>query len=494
MAQEQQTGGFELGISFDKVKVSGGIELGPYAAHYGELFADALEDGVITAEERERLDKAAENLGMNRMQLQQLEQAMVNAYEMHHRVKVIERWEAPPASLQPIQVDSKGDGNSAMLLAQIEKLNRRITELESELREARSNVNVEVDLTGLNPAENTVDESPEQLRARIRRDPVNPKLFARLYRACGESGDKDGQYRAAQALVVLGAADTAQTQLAELHTPKGLIAPQRALSSEEWATALSHPELEVVTSSILGLLAPAALMGRVAGLRREKKLLQPPESQKQNPAESTLMAVRALAWAATVLGMPTPPVYTDVGRDVGFAHVPGVPPFTLVGKAALSGKTQLENAFLAARHVTHYRSEFFVKVLFPGVSELEDLFLAALLIGSPNLPIATHLRSRVTPISEALGPMLDGPRRDSLRQQFKAFVADGGRTNLLRWTQSVDKTACRAGLLLSGDLASAARLLALEEGPKGPLFADLLGFLVSDRYTQLRKRLGIEVS
>jgi hypothetical protein len=149
---------------------------------------------------------------------------------------------------------------------------------------------------------------------------------------------------------------------------------------------------------------------------------------------------------------------------------------------------------LAARHVTQYRSEFFVKVLFPGVSELEDLFLAALLIGSPGLPIAQHLRTRVTPISEALGPMLDGPRRDSLRQQYKAFVADGGRTNLLRWCNSVDKTACRAGLLLSGDLASAAHLLEREEGPKGPLFTDLLGFLVSDRYSQLRQRLGIALS
>jgi hypothetical protein len=181
--------GFELGRGFDKGKVSGGIELGPYAAHYSELFADALEDGVITAEERERLDRAADNLGMNRMQLQQLEQAMVNAYEMHHRVKVIERWEAPPASLQPIQVDGRGDPNSQMLLAQIEKLTRRVTELEAELREARSQVNVEVDLSTFDPSESTVDETPEQLRARIRRDPINPKLFSRLYRACSEGGD-----------------------------------------------------------------------------------------------------------------------------------------------------------------------------------------------------------------------------------------------------------------------------------------------------------------
>jgi hypothetical protein len=235
------------------------------------------------------------------------------------------------------------------------------------------------------------------------------------------------------------------------------------------------------------------LVGRVASLRREKKLPELSELQQQDPKKSTVMAVRALAWAAAVLGMPTPTIYTDVERDVAFAHVPGVPPCSLVGKGALSGRTQLENAFLAARHMTYYRPEHFVKVLCPGVTDLEDLFLAALLVGSPSLPIPSHVRARVAPISSALAPMLDAERRDALREQFKAFVADGGRTNLLRFSDSVDKTACRAGLLLCGDLGSATRLLANEEGPEGPLRADLLGFLVSERHTQLRRRLGISL-
>jgi hypothetical protein len=143
--------------------------------------------------------------------------------------------------------------------------------------------------------------------------------------------------------------------------------------------------------------------------------------------------------------------------------------------------------------MAYYRAEFFVKVLCPGVSDLEDLFLAALLVGSPGLPIASHVRARVAPISQALEAVLDAERRDALREQFKAFVADGGRTNLMRWSDSIDKTACRAGLLLCGDLDCATRLLANEEGPEGPLRADLLGFMVSERHAQLRKRLGISI-
>jgi golgin subfamily B member 1 len=273
-----------------------------------------------------------------------------------------------------------------------------------------------------------------------------------------------------------------------------LIVPRRSLSTEHWHDELVHPELEVVTGNILGLIAPAALMGRAVTLRREGKLLSPDESQRQDPAQTTIMAARALSWAAAVMGMPAAPVYTDPSKDVGYAHVPAMPPFSLVGKRALSGRTQLQNAFHAARHLACYRPEFFVKVLFPAVTQLEDLFLAALLIGSPSLPIPAHLKSRVAPISEALTPMLDAGQKDRLRQQFQSFVADGGRTNLQRFSESVDKTACRAGLLLCDDLATVCGLLTEEEGKQGPLLTDLFGFCVSERYARLRRHLGIAVS
>lgn len=491
MTMHEDAGGFELARGFDKGTLAGGIELGPYAAQYGELFAHALEDGVITAEERERLDIAAGNLGISPEQLHELERAMVNAYETHHRVKVKLRSEPRDAADQPAAPDAAH--TPAQLLAQIERLTHRIHQLEEELREARSHMNVEVDLTGLSPSAPAVDESVEQLRAKIRRDPTNPELFARLYQAAAHDGDRDLELRAAQALVLLGAAEPAQAAFAAEYQPKGLLAPKRALTSTDWNGALIHPEFEIVTGQILSLITPAALMGRVAGLRSDGQLSHPPDSQREDAGRTTVMAARALAWAAAVLGMPTPAIYADAERDAAYAHVIDLPPYSVAGKAVLSGRTQLENAFLAARHMTYYRAEFFVKVMCPAVTDLEDLFLAALLVASPGLPIAKHVRARVEPISKALQPLLEPERRDALREQFKAFVADGGRTNLLSASDSIDKTACRAGLLLCGDLSCAARVLADEEGPEGPLRADLLGFHVSERHGELRRRLSIGV-
>jgi golgin subfamily B member 1 len=131
--------------------------------------------------------------------------------------------------------------------------------------------------------------------------------------------------------------------------------------------------------------------------------------------------------------------------------------------------------------------------LFPDVEELESLFLAALLLGNPALPVAEHLKARVRPLGEALAPLLEARQLDELRRQFKVFAAGGGRTNLLAWGEAVDKTAARAGLLLCDDLPTAVKLLEREEGARGPLLSDLLGFSASAQYSALRRHLGIAI-
>jgi len=170
-----------------------------------------------------------------------------------------------------------------------------------------------------------------------------------------------------------------------------------------------------------------------------------------------------------------------------------VPPLTVVGKRVLSGRSQLEHAFLVGRHLSWYRQEHYVKTLFSSIQDLEDLFLVALTIGNPGLPIAEDMKRRVGPIAQAISPMLEAPQIDALRGCFLRFVEEGGRTNLQRWSSATEKTACRAGLLLAGDLATALSILKPEEGEHGELGKDLLGFAVSERYFKLRRQLGIAV-
>jgi hypothetical protein len=484
---------FEQGATFVQGDISGGLSLGPLETQYQDLFAEVLEDGVITAEERERLEKAADNLGLDRMRLLKLEQAIIAAYETRHRVRIIEHYEEPAQSLAPIQVEAAGDAGRTLLLKRVEQLEARVRELEEELRRAQAAINVEVDLTDLEHSADVATEDPEEAWRRVRRDPTKIEPVRALYRIYAARGDLDKQWCVSQALVQLGGASSEETAVFEKHRSRTLIAPRSSVSAASFYDNLFHPEEEVLTGQILGVITPAVLLGRVTALRRDGKLHQVDPSLRQDPTKATITAVRAVPWGAAILGLAAPGIYLEKDRDAGYEHIPAVPPLTIVGKRVLSGKTQLEHAFLVGRHLCFYRQEHYVKTLFSAVPDLEDLFLSALTIGNPGLPIAEDMKRRVAPIARAIEPVLEPKHVDALRGYFLRFVEEGGRTNLMRWSTAVDKTACRTGLLLCNDLATASAVLEADEGKQGELGKDLINFVTSERYFQLRRQLGIAV-
>jgi hypothetical protein len=483
-------GGFEHAQGFVAGEVSGSLGLGPLELQYEELFGEALADGVITAEERSRLEKAADNLGLDRPRLLRLEQAMVAAYQSRHRVQIVEHYEESAPSLSPLRVEAEGDAGRALLLKRVEVLEARVKELEEELRRAQAAVNVEVDLSDLETAHD-LSEDPDEVWRRLRRSPRSPDGYRQLFRIQSARGDVDAAFRATEALVALGAANGEEKAVFERGRAETLIAPRGSLSQAAWHDLLFHPEQELLTGQIFSLIAPAVLVGRVTALRRDGKLQPPAADTRQDPVRATITAVRAVPWAAAILGLACPAIYLEKQRDAGFLHLPGVPPCTIIGKRALSGRTQLEQAFAVGRHLSWYRQEMYVKTLFHAVSDLEDLFLAALTIGNPGLPIASDMKRRVTPIADAILPMLEPSHVDALRGCFLRFVEEGGRTNLQRWSAAAEKTAARAGLLLCGDLVTALGALEAEEGSEGELGKDLLWFSASDRYGKLRRQLGV---
>ncbi len=484
---------FELGEDFTQGEISGGLGLGPLEAQYEELFAEVLEDGIITSEERARLEKAADNLGLDRQLLFKLEQAMMNAYQVRHKVKIVEHFEEPAASITPFNTSEASSEGNQMLLKQIEQLSARVKELEDELRRARAAVNVEVDLSDLESSAAEATEDPDEAWRRVRRDPTSVEALRSLYRIYAAREELDKKWCTAQALVAVGAANADEQKCFDEHKSATLIAPRGSITQEAWLNWLSHPEQELLTGQIFSLIAPAALLGRVTALRREGALYQPAPETKQDPAKATITAVRAVPWASALLGLAPPPIFLAKDRDAGYEHIPAVPPLTLVGKRVLSGLSQNQHAFAIGRHLAFYRSEHFVKTLFSSIPDLEDLFLAALTVGNPGLPVAQAIKDRVTPIAKAIEPMLEPAKLDALKACFLRFVEEGGRTNLQRWSAAVDKTACRTGMLLSNDLTVALGVLEAEEGKLGELSRDLIVFVTSDRYFKLRDLLGIRV-
>ncbi len=464
-----------------------GIELGPLEMAYQELFADVLSDGVITPEERMVLEKAAKRMGLDRERLSKLEHAMLTSFETHHRVRVVEKYERPtqaPPALTTTQ-------DSQTLLARIHELETRVRDLEDELRRAQSSINVEIDLGDIDSNEEDSSTEVESAWRKVRRDPANPEALRELGHALKSTGQSDRRLFVAQALSVLGKANSEDARSVAEHTGIALPRPHSGLSQSAWYDQLLHPDQEVTTGNIFGVIAPAVLLGKVAALGRDGTLYKAKPDQRQDPSQTTLTAVRALAWSAAISGVGIPVVIVDPKCEGSFVHTPALPPMTLVANSALSGRAQRELAFLAGRHLAMYRAEHYVRTLFPSVPDLEDLFLAAITLGNPAVPLSVDVKQRVGPIAAALEPLLQPAQIDALRGHLLRFVEEGGRTNLQRWGAAVDKTACRAGLLLCGDLSTAAALLKDEEGPGGELLRDLIAFATSEAHAKLRSQLGI---
>jgi hypothetical protein len=491
---------FEHSTSFSPGEISGGLGLGKFEDMYSEMFADVIEDGVITAEERAQLERTAAALGLDKERLRALEAALQAVYEVRHRVKIVEVDESGVpsrrASLEPLDVSD--DPRTQALLARVATLEARVAQLEKELEEARANVAVEVDLSGIAAApvggaasgEDAAD--PEALQRRLAHDPRDAETLRALFREHARAGDVDRKGCVAHALVFLGAADEDEKAAYAAHRREGLIRPTTSLSGDAWRRFLFHPDEEVLTGEIFAVIVSAVLLGRVAALRRDKALPALDPAKRQDPEASTLQAVRCFSWGAQILGMRAPPLYADPAFEGLVEMVPGVPPSTRLGGQALSGRSPLELAFVAGRHLAWYRAERFVRLLVPDIADLEDLFLAALVIGNPGIPLKPDTKRRVSALGAAIEPLLDPVQIDRLRGAFLRFVEEGGRTNLQRWARAADLTACRAGLLLSDDLRASAAMLEQEDAAQArERVDDLLVFLTSDRYANLRKQIGI---
>jgi len=486
---------FEHTSSFEPGEIATGVGLGKFEAMYSELFAEVIDDGVITAEERAQLERTATALGLDRDRLRALEAALQSVYELRHRVKIVEVDElgAPSqrGSLTPIEPAT--DARTQALERRVAQLQQRVAELEKELEEARANVSVEVDLSGVQTSPATdASIDADTLQRRLAHDARDVETLRALYRVYEAAGDGDRQGCISQALSYLGAASEGEKAALVAHRTVGLIKPARALSVESFRRFLLHPDEEVLTGEIFAVIVSAVLLGRVAAMRRDKQLPTLDPARKQDPAQSTLQGVRCFSWAASILGMRAPALYADPDYPGLVEMVPGVPPSTRLGQKALSGRSPHELAFVAGRHLAWYREERFVRLLVPQIADLEDLFLAALVIGNPGIPMRADTKRRVSALGAAIEPLLEPLQVDRLRGAFLRFVEEGGRTNLQRWANAADRTAARSGMLLADDLrASAAMLEAEDAGAARERIDDLIVFVASDRYANLRKQVGI---
>jgi hypothetical protein len=335
---------------------------------------------------------------------------------------------------------------------------------------------------------------PAELHRLLRRSPTDPDLLRALFRSLQRADDLDRRFCIAHALVHLGEANDQERATYAAHADDSVVRPRRAIDEEEWRDLLLHPEQDRMIGDTLAEIAPAVLLGHVTALRASLAPDELDAARLADPSTSTEPAVRCFGWAAAILGVKPPPMELAPERAVTAEIVLTPKPATRLGSVALSGRTPRELAFLAGQHLAWYRREHLLAQPSASVRRLEDWVIAALLVANPEVPLTPESRERVEPLAVTIRPLLGEVALGRLRRSLGRFVELGGRLNVARWLESVERTAACAGLLLANDLAAAEAVLRLDgTAALDATMGELVVFVTSKRCSSLRRRLGIAV-
>lgn len=326
--------------------------------------------------------------------------------------------------------------------------------------------------------------------------PRRVETFARLFDIHRRDGRTDRAYLAAMALEELGAAEVDHEMVAAQYRPEGLLRPASALDDAAWDQFLRAPGWDAGAAAILRAVREVAIAIRVADTG--KNSLRPPavDPEKRIDPESTVTVARAFRWAASLLGVPAPDLYIADEVPGGLAAVPLATPTTIVDRSVAGGRSMQEVVFLAARHLTYYRPEHELLLYFPTLPALTSLFIAAVRVGLPDLPVPPAIEERVKAFARSLSERLAPEAKGELEDAVQRFATAGGKTDLGTLLKSVERSACRAGLVLSGDLSVASRVIRAEKREIAELDArervdDLLAFAASQELAVLREWLGV---
>jgi tetratricopeptide (TPR) repeat protein len=329
----------------------------------------------------------------------------------------------------------------------------------------------------------------------LRQDPYRIDSYQALYRLYFDARQYDKAWCLAATLNYLKRADAEQTQFYEQYRQKGPIRPTSRLDNERWLRDLAHPEQDLVTSKIFEVIA-AAVLG-IKGKADKDAGLSPKYQVDPNPNDSKQPTLaRTYGFVAQVLGISTPRLFLRQDVTGGLTHLAVYPLASLCGSSLLQGFQPLDLMFVCGRHLSDYRGEHFVRTLLPSNTELKAVLMAGLAIA--GLVPATD--PQIQQVVQQLAPKLQAAQVDALRSLGKRFIEAGARTDVKRWLQCVEITACRAGFLICNDLETAARMITAL-GPAGPVdlppkdkVKEIVLFSVSEEYFRLRQALGIQLN
>jgi len=296
----------------------------------------------------------------------------------------------------------------------------------------------------------------------------------------------------------LGEADINEQLLADAHRPSGLLSPKATVPEEFWGHGLLAPERDHALGEILASVAEAAVDVRANFLRKKKRFPRLLPEARHDLQTSTTTLAKSLLWTSKLLSVKAPELYVLDEVPGELSAAPSDTPSALVSKSLARGLSLAQLAFLWGRHLTLFRTEYYVAVLYPSVDELVTLVSAALVLGECPRASEQAASADVKKLAKELKKKLHPGSFGRLCAASAAFNPAALEGRVRAWLRAVELTAGRAGLLACGDVAVAAELVrrhpVVGQTAQEDQVSDLLCFSVSDEYAKLRGRLGVAIA
>lgn len=318
---------------------------------------------------------------------------------------------------------------------------------------------------------------------RVLRDPMNPQPYPALFELLASQNQRDRALCVASAMSFLDVAHPMAQGWRQSYPQPPIEGIVMDLGPEGYRY-LIHPELDPLLTEIFQVCAPAVIEIALSRLSLRERMSHPGPALKGQD-----WLIKMVNRTAAILGAPAPRLFARKIPGPALAAAPTKPPSLLVYPQALAGVSREALAFMVGKRVMELTPPFLARALCPSISELKALASSAARIATDQLEQSDlALREKLRP-----------PDIGRISAAVQRGMSQGGKLDVLRWSQLVDLSVSSAGLLLAGDLEAARTAIALEPQAPGDLnprekMRELVAWYLGDTCAHLRRSLGVALA
>jgi tetratricopeptide (TPR) repeat protein len=344
------------------------------------------------------------------------------------------------------------------------------------------------------------DKAVEQHMRMLRNEPFKYDSYKALRKIYMDSHQYDKTWCVCNTLAFLKKADADEMQFYEQYKPRGLVKAKNMMTPETWAK-LVHPDENRYISAIYaacwqGVAVMKAFPHKDFGIKRKDKRVL---------AGDQLQFSKIFYYVAQVLNVPLPEVFVvedNKAAEIQLANAiekQELCPSFVVRPHLLQGKHERELAFLSARRLTFMRPEYYLKMLLPTNTELKIAVLSAIAMLNPRFPIPPDAVQMVQQYLPEMQKRMPPHAMEQLGMVVQKFIQAAPEINLAKWGHAVDAVSHRAGFVVCGDRAVAARLVSAEPvtvgGPQvKDKIKELVLYSISEEFFAVRAQMGLTIA